>query len=191
MSRYPDEEKRKRILQVSFDSFGDLGYKRTTIKTIADRAGIAPGTIYTYFKDKDELFLSTINEIWDQLVREADRLVAARDLPYEDRLGNLFSYSEKLFRKSHSLLLGMFSLSTRRKMLQDNLERYCAHAWPLFREGREMGYNSLSEQDDYGVYQLRILFAGGMMELALVDSKNLEAAINRVREAFRKEFLRK
>jgi len=71
MSRSPDEDKRRRILQVSFEAFGEQGYKKTTIKQIADRAGIAPGSIYTYFHDKDSLFLSAITEIWDRFSQAA------------------------------------------------------------------------------------------------------------------------
>lgn len=191
MSRYPDEEKRKRILQVSFDAFGDLGYKRTTIKTIADRASIAPGTIYTYFRDKDELFLSTINEIWEMLMKEADRAVQARHLPYEERLINLYNYAEMLFKKSHSLLLGMFSLSSRRKMLRENLERFCLRSWPLFKEGAELGYNGLSGDDVYGTFQIKLIFSGAMFDLSLVEGKDLEIAFEKIRNSFRQEFLRR
>lgn len=52
------EEQRKRIQVAAKDLFLKNGYSKTKIKDIAQAAHISPSTIYLYFSDKRQLFLS-------------------------------------------------------------------------------------------------------------------------------------
>lgn len=44
------------IRAAALEVFSERGYKGATMSEVAARAGIAPGTIYRYFKDKEDLF---------------------------------------------------------------------------------------------------------------------------------------
>lgn len=61
----PTEVRREQILEAAAAVFAEKGYQRATVKEIAARAGIAPGTIYLYFENKRDLLLAI-----------ADRLIA-------------------------------------------------------------------------------------------------------------------
>ena len=54
------DEIRNRILSIAMDEFSQRGYRKTTMKTIARKSGIAVGDIYTYFHGKDALFKSLL-----------------------------------------------------------------------------------------------------------------------------------
>ncbi|MEH7349733.1 TetR/AcrR family transcriptional regulator [Gottfriedia acidiceleris] len=56
--------KKKGILEAATKSFGTFGYKATTMSQIAKQANVGKGTIYTFFKNKEELF----DEIIDNLI---------------------------------------------------------------------------------------------------------------------------
>lgn len=184
MSRSPDEEKRRRILQVSFEAFGELGYKRTTIKHIADRAGIAPGSIYTYFHDKDALFLCAISEIWDRFSQAAKEAAENQQIPYLTRAGALFVVAEDLIRRSHTLLNGIFSVPERRDLLRRNLEKACRHLVPFFEEGKGLGVTLLGADPAFHFYQVKILLSGVLWDLALVDGDAFEAELTQIRNAW-------
>jgi AcrR family transcriptional regulator len=49
-------EVRERIIQAAIESFGQTGFDRTKMDDIAKRLGLSKGTIYLYFKSKEELF---------------------------------------------------------------------------------------------------------------------------------------
>jgi len=187
MSRSPDEEKRRRILQVSFEAFGELGYKRTTIKHIADRAGIAPGSIYTYFHDKDALFLCAISEIWDRLSQAAQEAAENQQIPYLQRARALFRVAEELIRKSHTLLNGIFSVPERRDLLRRNLEKAVHHLVPFFEEGKALGLTLIGGEPSFNFYQVKILLSGALWALALVDGDAFEAELAQVRNAWERE----
>jgi AcrR family transcriptional regulator len=187
MSRSPDEEKRRRILQVSFEAFGELGYKKTTIKHIADRAGIAPGSIYTYFHDKDALFLCAISEIWDRFSVAAEEAAGNQQIPYLQRAQALFHVAEDLIRRSHTLLNGIFSVPERRDLLRRNLEKACHHLVPFFEEGQRLGLTLVGSEPSFNFYQVKILLSGVLWDLALVDGAAFEAELDLVRLAWTRE----
>lgn len=55
------EQKQQEILNAAKDLFLNEGYEATSMGKIAKRAGVAPNTIYWYFKDKDELLITILN----------------------------------------------------------------------------------------------------------------------------------
>jgi TetR/AcrR family transcriptional regulator len=50
------EEKRQQILQVAIDEFAENDYDNVSISRIVARAGIAKGSFYQYFADKEDLY---------------------------------------------------------------------------------------------------------------------------------------
>ena len=70
MTRTPDPiqelvtaARRKQILDAATQVFAEKGFHRATIKEIAQVAGIADGTIYTYFARKDEVLLAVLDRL--------------------------------------------------------------------------------------------------------------------------------
>ena len=54
-NRSKKKEKKNALFQNAFDLFTDKGFAKTTIADIVERAGLAKGTFYLYFKDKYDL----------------------------------------------------------------------------------------------------------------------------------------
>ena len=73
MARALDEKKKRRILDSAFHFFGEKGFEGTSVKSIAESAGVAPGSIYTYFRDKEELFCSTVDDGWNQFAESMQK----------------------------------------------------------------------------------------------------------------------
>jgi len=60
--RFRAESKKRLILQVANEVFAERGFQETTISQIAQKAGIAEGSIYDYFKNKEDLLFSIPEE---------------------------------------------------------------------------------------------------------------------------------
>ena len=56
----PAVKKRLRIVKAATDVFLQHGYRRASVDAIAQRAGVAKGTVYLYFKSKADLLLFAI-----------------------------------------------------------------------------------------------------------------------------------
>lgn len=48
------------LIEAAFQEFAAKGYAACRLEDVAARAGVAKGTIYRYFKDKDALFIATV-----------------------------------------------------------------------------------------------------------------------------------
>jgi TetR/AcrR family fatty acid metabolism transcriptional regulator len=70
-------DKRARILDAAVKVFADRGFFTATVAEIARAAGVADGTIYLYFKSKDDLLLRLFDEKMSVLLGEARAAVAA------------------------------------------------------------------------------------------------------------------
>ncbi len=77
--RRKQKDARDRILQSALDEFSEKGFHATTIDSIAERAGMAKGTVYRYFKTKESLF----NALKEDTISEFVEL-ARQDLSREE-----------------------------------------------------------------------------------------------------------
>jgi TetR/AcrR family fatty acid metabolism transcriptional regulator len=58
-------EKFQRILDAAVAVFAEKGFFSSRVSDIADRADVADGTVYLYFKSKDEILMTAINTAFD------------------------------------------------------------------------------------------------------------------------------
>jgi AcrR family transcriptional regulator len=63
------EHTRQRILAAAAGVFSKYGYERTSVARICAAVGIARGTLYQYFRDKQSLFRALIDEQLEQIRR--------------------------------------------------------------------------------------------------------------------------
>jgi TetR/AcrR family fatty acid metabolism transcriptional regulator len=82
------DSKYKRILEAAVKIFARQGFHQSTIAQIAKEAGVADGTIYLYFKNKDDILVQFFNfkakQVFDCFRREV-----ARGAGCAEKLGNL------------------------------------------------------------------------------------------------------
>ncbi len=67
------------ILRSAAEVFAEQGYQATTMDAIAERAGTGKGTIYEYFRNKQELFFG----VFDDYIASMERLARASAGPAE------------------------------------------------------------------------------------------------------------
>jgi AcrR family transcriptional regulator len=68
---------RQQIDRAALRLFAKKGIKETTIRDIAEAAGIAEGTLYRHYKSKDELSWILFRDNYAELGRHLDRVQAA------------------------------------------------------------------------------------------------------------------
>lgn len=61
-------DKRSLITEAAVEVFAEKGFHQARVSDIARRAGVADGTIYLYFKNKEDLLLSIFEEKMDDLL---------------------------------------------------------------------------------------------------------------------------
>jgi len=70
MARPSEGNKKERILDAAVVEIARTGYNQTTVARIAKRAGVADGTIYLYFKNKEEILFSIFERAMARFITE-------------------------------------------------------------------------------------------------------------------------
>ncbi|MBI5905231.1 MAG: TetR/AcrR family transcriptional regulator [Deltaproteobacteria bacterium] len=89
-------DKRDRILRAAIRIFSQKGFFNSKVAEIARASGVADGTIYLYFRNKDDLLISLFEEKMGEVVSDVRRRIAAGN----GALGRL-----KIFIDNHMDLL--------------------------------------------------------------------------------------
>src|SRR6187549_1229960 len=82
--------RRSQILTAARESFAKDGVASTTVDGIARRAGVPKGTVYLYYKSKEDVLRQILTEDLDHLHEETVPLILGGD-PVEQKLTRFFA----------------------------------------------------------------------------------------------------
>ena len=137
------EKKRQRILSSAIKVFSKKGFYSTRIKEIARAASVADGTIYLYFKNKDDILISIFNDRFRKLNTKMEEIA---DEPIESsekirRIINLQIGSVRGHRDLAEVLTVNLRQSNRflRQFAAPQFNRYLDIMAQVIREGQDRG----------------------------------------------------
>lgn len=96
------DDKRNRILDAAVVEIARSGYYGTTVARIARRAGVADGTIYLYFENKDAILTAVLDRAMDRFIRRGAVEIPARGGARE-RLAAVVRQHLELVGQDHDL----------------------------------------------------------------------------------------
>ena len=74
-------ERRDEILAIAAQLFAERGFAATTVREIADAAGILSGSLYHHFDSKESMVDELVHDMLDRVLAAYRRIVAAGDAP--------------------------------------------------------------------------------------------------------------
>lgn len=101
--RKKDDTLRDTLLCIAREIADTEGIEAVNIRSIAGKAGIAGGTVYNYFSNKDEILLALTEEYWRQTLTEMQTEITADS--FCGQLQEIFSFLQKRIEKSAGKLM--------------------------------------------------------------------------------------
>lgn len=80
-----NNEKTKAVIKTGRDLFWKFGINRVSVEEICKEAGVSKMTFYKYFKNKTELAIEIISQIFDRNMETLQNLLD-EDIPYEEKM---------------------------------------------------------------------------------------------------------
>ncbi len=99
-------DRKQLILEAAKKSFSLFGYKATTMDQVAKLANVGKGTIYTFFKSKEEILDEIVTSLIRDMKAEAGNAIDPNSRFDENIRRVLIRFLE--FRKSHQLTIKLF-----------------------------------------------------------------------------------
>ena len=93
--------RRDELLKLAATMFADRGLKSTTVRDIADSAGILSGSLYHHFKSKEQMVEEVLKDFLDWLFERYQEIVATESTPL-DRVKGLFMASFEAIEHRHA-----------------------------------------------------------------------------------------
>ena len=152
-----EAEKETRLLNTAFELFTEKGIKDTSIQDIVDKAGVAKGTFYLYFKDK--------YEIRDILIAKKSRKLF-RDALEELRKNYISNLSDEVIFIINYVINELSKAQALLKFISKNL------SWGVYSKTVLKIYEENEEQED-SIYKL---FLKGVKENN-INLKNPEVTL--------------
>jgi len=124
-------DRRTMIVEAATKSFSLFGYKATTMDQVARLANVGKGTIYTFFKNKEELFEEIISTLVKEMIAEAESVIVP-ELPFTENV-HLTLTRLLAFRSQHQLMIklvqeekemGTLAVSEKLRHVEDEIIAY-------------------------------------------------------------------
>ena len=120
----PGQGRREHLIAAAARVLGEKGYERASLQEICAAAGILPGSLYYYFKSKEDLFITVHAEGFRQLNEAVDKALAAESDPWRRLEAACAAHLELLVDSEDvSLVAGTSLFHPARPALQRRLNR--------------------------------------------------------------------
>jgi TetR/AcrR family fatty acid metabolism transcriptional regulator len=162
----PAQDKRDAILRAAIVTFARHGYFQAQVADIARAAGVAAGTVYLYFKSKDDILVSIFERTMREAIAEARAALAAVADPRE-RLARIARlHLERLGRDRDLAVVFQVELRQSTKFMERFSSSYLRDYINMIRE-------TIVQGQDRGVFRPTInpqaaakIFVGALDEMA-------------------------
>ena len=103
--RTKEGNKEQAIIEGAIKVFAETGFHESKISKIAETAGIATGSIYLYFKNKEEILYKIFFKLWERLSNELQIIEKRSDLNPVEKLEGMIDLIFDLFTENPSLAI--------------------------------------------------------------------------------------
>ena len=127
-------DKYQRILDAAVAVFAEKGFFVSRVSDIANRADVADGTVYLYFKNKDEILAAAINTAFDGFMRTARTELERLPTP-SDRLRRLaYLHFEALGANRNLAVVFQMELRQSTRFLSEFSHQHLVEYFSLVRQ---------------------------------------------------------
>jgi AcrR family transcriptional regulator len=106
------DRRRQQIMVAAKRVFSTKGFGKTTMEDIAKDAELSPGTIYLYFKNKDELYASLSLRVLQYLLIRMEHVSAEKGLNLAQRMQSFKQAMLDVYEFDPLILINMFHLQS-------------------------------------------------------------------------------
>lgn len=158
-------DKREAILRAAIKVFARNGFFNSKVSDIAGQAGIADGTVYLYFKSKDEILHSIFDRAMAEFISEGKKELALIDTPKAKLTRIAELHLEKLGADRDLAVVFQVELRGSTKFMQEFSAAGFAEYLEIIRKTIDSGQRSGDFRNDIKPIVAAKIFYGALDEM--------------------------
>ncbi|MBY0124019.1 TetR/AcrR family transcriptional regulator [Bacillus sp. S/N-304-OC-R1] len=135
--------KYRQIIDAAVIAIAENGYHQAQVSKIAKQAGVADGTIYLYFKNKEDILISLFQEKMGYFVEKFEEKIAGKETAAEKLLVLVETHFNMLSEDRHLAIVTQLELRQSNKELRhkinEGLKGVLSLVEKILIEGKESG----------------------------------------------------
>jgi len=131
------------ILRAAIKVFAGAGFFNSKVADVAREAGVADGTVYLYFKNKDDILVSIFNYYMEEALAAGKARLAETDDPIEKLTRIVHAHLERLGRDRNLAIVFQVELRSSTKFMEQfsatKVAEYLEMIRSVIEEGQRRG----------------------------------------------------
>jgi TetR/AcrR family fatty acid metabolism transcriptional regulator len=183
--RVKEGNKEKDILEAAIKIFAKDGYHNSKISRIADEAKVAIGSVYIYFKNKEDILQKIFEDLWLRLYQELNTLSLNRNLSPAEKIDSMIDLVFDVFTENPDLAIVFVNE-------QNHLQRSEVIRFQTFYDKfLDLGESAIKQgisdnlfSDTFDIKVFRIFILGALRSLLSIWANNpKELPLNKIRQS--------
>jgi TetR/AcrR family fatty acid metabolism transcriptional regulator len=142
-ARQKQNSKYEAILRAAIKVFAQGGFFNSKVADVAKEAGVADGTVYLYFKNKDDILVSIFNHVMDEALSGGKKQLESVKDPVEKLKRIICAHLDTLGRDRNLAIVFQVELRSSTKFMQQfsatKVSEYLELIRGVIEEGKQRG----------------------------------------------------
>ncbi|MGM0922153.1 MAG: TetR/AcrR family transcriptional regulator [Bacillota bacterium] len=170
-------ERKEQIIEAALRVFARRGIIGTKMSMIASEAGISAGLLYRYFKSKDELFTTLVQQATDESIAGIKSIYQLPGSPLDKiktLTGEILNEGSQLYfmLMHHARTSDEVPIAAKKLIEENSMKTYIDILEPLFIEGQKQG--ELAEGNPCELISCYLSVLSGLMTLNIQGDENYQ-----------------
>lgn len=118
-----DRPKYKQIIDAAVEVIAENGYHNSQVSKIAKKANVADGTIYLYFKNKEDILISVFNEKMGHFIEKTVQAINEKESASEKLLTLIEMYYKQLSESPYVAIVTQLELRQSKQELRKEINK--------------------------------------------------------------------
>lgn len=142
--RTKEGNKEKDILEAAIKVFAEYGFHKSKIAKIAEVANVAAGSVYIYYKSKEDILNKIYDQLWEKMFRQLDEMVMNDKLSPNEKLDGMLDLIFDVFAQNRAMAKVIVNEHYNVTLNAEDgftpyYDRFLAHGERIVEEGQKAG----------------------------------------------------
>ncbi len=137
------DDKRRRIIDAAVEVFAEKGFFGAKVSEVAKRADVADGTIYLYFKSKDDILISLFEEKMEGIIGRLTEILDQVEDPRQKMRRYIMEHLELVSQQPHLMQVLTVELRQSARFIKEyrpqGFKKYLEVIGAILEEGQAKG----------------------------------------------------